>query len=431
MSQPAQPSAKPAPKNYYTALDGIRGLGLFLVLIAHFRLFYLLELTPIHAWEDWFLQLMDFNWVAMEWFFAMSGFLITGILLKSKTQEGYFKNFYIRRFLRIFPLYYAFLAIYFFVMPRFMDMANNPESAYAFVSEHQGWYWTYFGNFLLAMQGDWLGEMSHFWSLAVEEHFYMVWPFLVYFMAGRRLMIFSAVGVVASIALRAYLVWGAGMSPVSIYVMTPTRVDSLLMGSMLAVLASQAPNFARLVAIRKPLTLVSLLSIPLLVWFYAKEGHFSAVGELAKTQQQGHLYPYVVVFGYFLVGVMSCTLVVWLLTGGEKHWLRRIFNHGFLRMLGQYSYGMYVIHFAVFGLFHQSPLSISGLSEAFGSRALGVPVAFILPFLATLAGAWAIWHGFEKHFIKLKRYFETDAPRRAIQTPVIAAPATAAGGTGP
>jgi peptidoglycan/LPS O-acetylase OafA/YrhL len=344
----------------------------------------------------------------------MSGFLITGILIASKAKkEGYFRNFYARRFLRILPIYYGFLAVYFFVMPHFMDMANNPESAYTFVSQNQGWYWAHFANFLLFFQGDWLGEMSHFWSLAVEEHFYFVWPLAVYFLSGRALFWLSAAGIAASTALRAYWMYDVAMSPVSVYVMTFTRVDSLLMGAMLAVMASEAKDYAKLVKLRMPLSWAALASFVALVGMYVADGHFAATGEALKTQQQGHLYTHVVVWGYLLMGVASSALIVWLLTGPEKHWLRRLFEVRFFRTLGVYSYGMYIIHFAVFGLFHQSPLNIPGLTPALG-RPLAVFVSFTLPFLVTFWGAWALFHGYEKQFLKLKKYFEYRAPKAKL-----------------
>ena len=354
-------------KDYYSSLDGIRGLGIFLVLIAHFRLFYLLEITPHAPWEIGWLQIADFNWMAMEWFFAMSGFLITGILLKTRTGEGFFKNFYMRRFFRIFPLYYGFLAFYFFVLPHFMDLKHNTESAYGFVSENQGWYWTYMGNYLIALQGNWLGEMSHFWSLSVEEHFYIAWPLLVYMLSNKRLMQLSAALVAASIALRAYFVYHIGMAPVSVYVMTITRMDSLLLGSMLAVVLNMTSpsmkDFSGLVRLRGWLTGVSVAFVPFIAWFYLKMHHFTLTGEQIQAQPSSHLYPEVQVYGFTMVGIMSCALVVWLLTGSEQNLVRRFFSWRVWRTLGAYSYGMYVIHFAVFGMFHQSPLSVSRLAR--------------------------------------------------------------------
>lgn len=417
-------------KDYYSALDGIRGFGIFLVLLAHYRLFYLSKLTPESTWEKVWIQLVDFNWISMEWFFAMSGFLITGILLKTKTQTHYFKTFFARRFLRIFPLYYGFLAFYFFVLPKFMDLRANPQSAFAFTYENQAWYWTYLANYLLALQGTWLGEMSHFWSLAVEEHFYLVWPFLVYFLSSKTLKKLALLGIAASLALRFYFVFEIVMSPISVYVMTITRMDSLLMGSLLALVLHEGSkfrgDFSPLLRLRRPLTWASALIVPLLIYFYAREGHFSVSPQQIVSQQQGHLYPWVQTLGYFLVAITACSLIVWLLTGSERNLLKRFFELRLFSFWGQLSYGMYIIHFAVFGLFHESPLSTHSLESLLGSRALATLVGFTVPYFATVLGAWLLWHGFEKPILQLKKYFEYSGKSRTAPNPAGAVPASIA-----
>lgn len=401
----------------FITLDGLRGLGILLVLLAHARLIWLVETAPVHGWETWLLRIVDFNWVAMEAFFAMSGFLVTRILLQTRSDARFFRNFYARRALRIFPLYYGFLVFYLLVLPRLMDLTVNPESAYPYVSEHQAWYWSYMANFLIARHGAWLGEMSHFWSLSVEEHFYLLWPLAVYFLSGRSILRLSAAAIVVSTGLRAYLTWGLELPTVSVYVMTITRLDSILMGSMLAVLAGVHLDASPLLRLRPALTALSAMFAPILVWLYAREGHFSALGEAARTQQQGHLYPAVTVFGYLMVGIMCSALIVWLLTGAERNWVVRLFSLRPLRTLGQYSYGMYVVHFLVLGMFHQSALSMLRLSEAFGSRALGLLAGFTMQFLVTFTLAWLLWHGCEKHFLALKRHFERDAGTTEARLP--------------
>lgn len=401
----------------FITLDGLRGLGIVLVLLAHARLIWLVETAPVHRWETWLLQIVDFNWIAMEAFFALSGFLVTGILLRTRSDARFFRNFYARRALRIFPLYYGFLAFYLIVLPRLMDLTVNPESAYPYVSEHQAWYWSYTANFLIARHGAWLGEMSHFWSLSVEEHFYLLWPLVVYFLSGRSILTLSAAAIVVSTGLRGYLTWGVELPTVSVYVMTITRLDSILMGSMLAVLAGVRVDASPLLRLRPALTALSAIFAPTLVWLYAREGHFSALGEAARTQQQGHLYPAVAVFGYLMGGVMCSALIVWLLTGTERNWLVRLFSLRPLRTLGQYSYGIYIVHFLVLGMFHQSALSMLRLSDAFGSRALGLLAGFTMQFLVTFALAWLLWHGCEKHFLALKRHFERDSGTTAARAP--------------
>jgi peptidoglycan/LPS O-acetylase OafA/YrhL len=405
----------------FTTLDGLRGLGIFLVFLGHVRLIWFLEAAPDRLWETWLWQAVDFNWISMEAFFVLSGFLVTGILLRTRPDQRYFRNFYSRRVLRIFPLYYGFLAVYLFVLPRLLDMSVDSESAHPYVSAHQAWYWSYTANFLIARHGAWLGEMSHFWSLAVEEHFYLLWPLVVYFLSDRAILRLSVAVIVVSTALRAYLTWVVGLPTIAVYVMTITRLDSILMGSMIAVLFGVRQDLAPLLRLRPALTALSAAFVPVLVWLYAREGHFSAFGEAARTQQQGHLYPAVAVFGYLLAGLMCTTLIVWLITGTERQWIVRLFQLRPLRTVGQYSYGIYVVHFLVLGVFHQSGFSLLQLSEMLGSRALGLLIGVTMQFAVTLALGWMLWHGCEKHFLALKRYFEPDAERVGSRVAAVAA----------
>src|SRR5207244_13039880 len=110
--------------------------------------------------------------VGVDLFFVLSGFLITGLLLDSKGAPGYFRNFYARRTLRIFPLYYAVLALLFLVLPLLVALPPPLEDA----RTHQVWLWTYTANFYIAAKASWwaLTYVSHFWSLAIEEHFYLL-----------------------------------------------------------------------------------------------------------------------------------------------------------------------------------------------------------------------------------------------------------------
>src|SRR6185369_11811956 len=119
------------------------------------------------------------GWIGVDLFFVLSGFLITGILYDAKARKDYFRNFYARRFLRILPLYYGILALYILVFPR---ISIVPQRQYQSLVEHQLWFWTHLSNVSIAIEG--YGNQqrgwTHFWSLAVEEQFYLVWPAVVF-----------------------------------------------------------------------------------------------------------------------------------------------------------------------------------------------------------------------------------------------------------
>src|SRR5215470_15487207 len=128
-------------------LDGVRGLAILLVLAVHF----VGNATPVSFGERIAVKLGNYGVLGVDLFFVLSGFLITGLLLDSKGRPRYFRNFYARRTLRIFPLYYAVLAILFLVLPLVVALPAPLEDA----RRHQIWLWTYTANFYIASKASW------------------------------------------------------------------------------------------------------------------------------------------------------------------------------------------------------------------------------------------------------------------------------------
>src|SRR5262249_10862920 len=150
----------------------------------------------------------------------------------------YFRNFYMRRVLRIFPLYYGVLALVFFVAP-LIPLLQGPTLDY--LSTQQAWAWLYAVNIHAAMHGQWsLSYINHFWSLAVEEHFYLFWPMVIFLMA-RRPRALIAVSLGLSLCAIAARVTGSlmGLSWFTTGLLTPFRLDGLALGAFLAVAARQ------------------------------------------------------------------------------------------------------------------------------------------------------------------------------------------------
>ena len=151
-------------------LDGVRGLAILLVLVYHFTLSMAGQTLPGRL----FFRSTAAGWCGVDLFFVLSGFLITGILYDAKDLPHRFRNFYARRALRIFPLYYTILAITFALLPRAVRLVGRLDD----LEDARFWLWTYGTNVYVAFRGDWF-PLSHFWSLAVEEHFYLFWPAII------------------------------------------------------------------------------------------------------------------------------------------------------------------------------------------------------------------------------------------------------------
>src|SRR4051812_15765629 len=235
-SQPADhPTAPPVPDaashahkarkaQHIPALDGVRGLAILLVLIFHFsQLGYTPNPTGFRAVLQ---KATAAGWIGVDLFFVLSGFLITSILVEAKGSQGYFRNFYMRRVLRIFPLYYGVLAVAAVLGLVFYD--RLPQE-YRNVFHYQGGLWAYLQNFIRI---DWMG-FTHFWSLAVEEHFYLVWPALVFFLSRRAAMGVCVALIAAAIAIRTGRVLNHAEIEAT-YTWTFCRMDCLAIGSLLA-----------------------------------------------------------------------------------------------------------------------------------------------------------------------------------------------------
>ena len=199
------------------ALDGIRGLAILMVL-AHNTLRVAPEggvLSEVVA------SVSGIGWTGVTLFFVLSGFLITRGLMEEQGSPTYFRAFYLRRALRIFPLYYLFLVFFLLVLPA-LDAA--PQNIVDDLPR-QIWYWLYLSNWTQFADLGGTG-LPHLWSLAVEEQFYLLWPLLVWRRSPRQVL-WLCMGVIAvAFVARVGLVLG-GVEPMQIYTFTITRVDSL------------------------------------------------------------------------------------------------------------------------------------------------------------------------------------------------------------
>lgn len=387
------------------ALDGLRGIAIALVMLCHF----IPHSDQPHSLAGRaFFFISEAGWCGVDLFFVLSGFLITGILLdaKAKRQGHYFRNFYARRTLRIFPLYYFVLAVVFILMPLVLPVFfNSPELLQ--LRHKQGWLWTYTTNVKMLFMRDndvfyAKGiDFNPFWSLAVEEHFYLVWPAVVWLVGRRNLIAVCCAVIAASLALRGWMYWHGGFEWV-IYVFTPCRADALATGALLAAVLREVGGFARgLVKNSQWLTLV--LGI---VW----------VASLAVNPSRDRWWS--MTLGYTLVAVFFGVMLVMSISVPARSAVGRPFNVRFMRLLGKYSYGLYVYHTLLHGTFARV-FNQRHMTEFFrtklhlGGAAYGASVLFYIALASTvsLAIAFTSWHLIEKQFLRLKRFFEYHQPR--------------------
>ena len=225
------------PGQHCLELDGVRGIAI--VGVTLYR--YVKELDP--AGSPALAIARDFLSVGelgVELFFVLSGFLITGILLNTKSKNGYFRNFIARRALRIFPLYFATLLVCLFIIPSLLS-----TKIFDLPSSNQFYLWTYMPNLYMAWENSWcFGPLDHFWSLAVEEHFYLLWPFAVYFLTLKALLRVSVAIAIGVGIIRTFV----SMRPewtVAVDVLTVFRCDALCMGAILAVIMYQRDHVDR------------------------------------------------------------------------------------------------------------------------------------------------------------------------------------------
>lgn len=215
------------------ALDGLRGLAAWLVVAYHGVLVAGLggRSGPLGA----AVRVLQTGWVGVDLFFALSGFLVTGILLRTRDREGHLKTFFARRVGRIVPLYFVLLLVMLHVVPWLLGEQSAFAASLARAREHELTLWTFTVNLWMAATNTLIGgALEPCWSLCVEVHYYLLWPLLVGVCTPRQLVRVCLGLLVASVALRAGLHLGIGVDPRPIYFATPTRLDAVIVGTLFA-----------------------------------------------------------------------------------------------------------------------------------------------------------------------------------------------------
>jgi peptidoglycan/LPS O-acetylase OafA/YrhL len=384
-------AAAPAQPKHVPELDGVRGVAILGVMVLHF----VGGLNAQNFAERALVKLSTYGVWGVDLFFVLSGFLITGILHDAKGSPHYFRNFYARRTLRIFPLYYAVLLI----------LMLLPAAALADwfpglgeTQRVQGYLWTYLTNFYIGSTGGFtVPYVSHFWSLAVEEHFYLFWPFVIGTLslsAGKRMcLLLSSV----ALALRIAVSWSTPEALQAV-VWTPCRLDALCCGAWFALALRTPGQREHIQSWCRRLVPGAGLFIVLLSGFHALSVQADAV-VLPLRGSALALW-----FGACIVALTS---------EATPRVVRQAFRGSWLVVLGKYSYGLYVFHGIVAYCMHQQHWE-SRFTALLGSHVLGGAAVTVAGFGLSFAIAYASFEWFERPVLKLKRYFEYRSERKPL-----------------
>lgn len=356
---------------YQPRLDGFRGLCVAAVFLFH-------------------AQFLDFGWIGVQAFFVLSGFLITAVLLEGKqsadTGWAYFRDFYARRALRIFPVYFVYIGVIAWGLP--LAWPAMADAIRAHVPDHLFGLLTYTYNFSRLDGSPASPFFGHLWSLSIEEQFYFAWPLCVLLLRREALVRLCVGLVVAGPVVRAISAFLSVDDARTIYFLTTSQVDAFAAGALLTL----APHSA----LARHITGVPLR--------WATLGVLLATAIVAVLSVMSHVkltalgWPlYMPNFGASIWGytVLNLWFMVLLANIGAVP----LVGNAAIRRLGRVSYGFYIFHFPMLWAFY----TLSGAARGtFTALNIGVSIA---AFIATWLAAEASFKFVERPFLRLKDRF--------------------------
>lgn len=344
------------------ALDGIRGIAILLVMLFHLH-----------------LPGLSLGWAGVPLFFVLSGFLITQILLdeKSNSLYDYLRSFYIKRTLRIFPLFYAYLLINFLLL-----LATGKST------DGLGWYALYLQNYHIGIALDNKdayipGVVGHTWSLAVEEQFYLIWPFLVYFLNRRTLAWVCVILIIAAPITRLVILQNGHTYLANVTL--PSCMDMMAYGALLALVRSSEVG-------SKIAYSMFFLGSTLVTYAIIDIG--TEAFWTPETWANSAFYLYTALS--FAFGI-----VIWTAAVKPNTYIVRALTIKPLLFTGKISYGLYIWHLVIF-------IVIEKIAQKFHFPASQITIPVVSMLLSYLVSIVS-FNFFEIHFLQLKEKF---APRR-------------------
>jgi len=367
---PAMLSRKP---EQILSLDGMRGIAILSVMAFHFSCVFENGASRL---DHRVVSLASHGSRGVDLFFVLSGFLITRILIRSRDSGNYLQSFYMRRVLRIFPVYFVYLFIVFVVMRQISPEAFLNTRAWPYVAYLSNW-----------QTGTGLKDpgLIHLWSLAVEEQFYLVWPLLVLLCPPRRLIHASAAVCLLALGLR--IAATGHIAPQIIFRMTPFRADALAGGAIIGVIFDSQ----RRAELTKHFAIPAAGAVMLLALMFHGSGYSQAVE--------------------YSVIVVACAVAIFLAAHHDPGFLR----HPVLTTVGKYSYGMYVYHVLLGSLIWSGLKAFQRAVPLAALRWCYLPIAG----LSVYALAWLSYRYFESPFLRLKGKFTTTDASPVRMAPVV------------
>lgn len=390
MTELARPAIERIP-----ALDGLRGIAVIAVITIHT---FMVVGSDLASAVDRTANLLvrTAGPLGVDLFFVLSGFLITSILDATRASTHPFRTFYVRRVLRIVPLYYAYLLIIPLIFASWGKIAVGTTAT-------RSWDWLFLTNVAMTRHSpDQLGFLfGHFWSLAIEEHFYVLWPLAILLIPRSRLPVFC-VALFAFSAVGRVLLTVSGVGHYG-WLLMPFRMDGLAAGAFVSVMRAQHPEaLDRAIRISwRPAMFLGLPALTALLmrafWRLSVPLYSSFETGLTGRKLEIMLTP--------LIGAMVFGLVVARLTTRDGNPAPRLLTSRLLTRVGKYSYGMYLFHAPLVVLFFLIPghHKLSGLDLPFQLVA-----ALAVLGVSLLVGA-TTWHLLEKRCLSLAPDYEYPA----------------------
>jgi len=339
-------------RKFIPSVEGLRGFCFLSVFLTHYLLPGTLQNQNGFVFYSW-KALKSLGYFGVPTFFVLSGYLIGGILYNTRQKEGFFRVFYARRILRVFPVYYLTLIIIACI-----------DVSLRFHLNHRFWaHFLYIQNFLPSLPKLWAEHpvpIEHFWTLAVEEQFYLVWPLVVWFFPRRRKLIgITCFLIAASWAIR-LAAPVLSLTLLQVTYLTPTRVDGILFGVLLGFLRGSF-----LVERVKPWTkwfaLAGILGVAIRSVFMLHDWPISYLGAEIMLP---------------LLNLVAVAIVIEVLQ--EESWVNRVCRKSWICWVGKLSYSLYVFHYLFYGWYKRSLLPALAIH-------MSPPIAVIAGSLIILA----------------------------------------------